>query len=114
MKTRMIIALALAATVAAPPSCLLPVPSTTCSRPTTRISGCWARSASSVPGSGVELSIGQIAREEIEYLMSRGLNEQEATSLIIKGFISLEIEGIPPALKDELDWIVEETGKASS
>jgi len=64
---------------------------------------------------GVEMSheavVGKIAREEIEYLMSRGLTEQESTSLIIKGFISLEIEGLPLALKEELDWIIEETGK---
>jgi hypothetical protein len=64
---------------------------------------------------GAELSheavVGKIAREEIEYLMSRGLTEQQSTSLIIKGFISLEIEGLPLALKEELDWIIEETGK---
>ena len=65
---------------------------------------------------GVELSheaaVGKIAREEIEYLMARGLSEEEATSLIIKGFLSLEIEGLPPSLKEDLDKIIAETEKA--
>ena len=56
-----------------------------------------------------EAAVGKIAQEEIEYLMSRGLSEQEATSLIVKGFLSLEIEGLPPILKEELDRVVAET-----
>ena len=64
---------------------------------------------------GVEMSheaaVGKIAREEIEYLMSRGLSVEEATSLIVKGFLSLEIEGLPPVLREELDRIVAETEK---
>ncbi len=39
---------------------------------------------------GVELSheaaVGKIAQEEIEYLMARGLDEEEATSTIVRGF----------------------------
>ena len=65
---------------------------------------------------GVEMSheaaVGKIAREEIEYLMSRGLSEEEATSLIIKGFLSLDIEGLPPLLKEEIDRVIAETEKA--
>jgi uncharacterized protein len=34
-----------------------------------------------------EASIGKISQEAIEYLMSRGLSEKEALSLIIKGFL---------------------------
>lgn len=64
---------------------------------------------------GVEMSheaaVGKIAREEIEYLMARGLSEEEATSLIIKGFLSLEIKGLPSALKEELDRMLTETGR---
>jgi Fe-S cluster assembly scaffold protein SufB len=44
--------------------------------------------------------------------MARGLTEEEATSLIIKGFLTLEIKGLPPALKAELDRLFEEMGKA--
>jgi hypothetical protein len=35
-----------------------------------------------------EASIGKISQEAIEYLMSRGLTEKEALSLIIKGFLN--------------------------
>ena len=48
---------------------------------------------------GVELSPrsrrGQIAQEEIEYLMARGLDEDEATSTIVRGFLNVDIMGLP-------------------
>lgn len=47
-----------------------------------------------------EAAVGKIAEEEIRYLMARGLSEEEATSLIIRGFLSLDIRGLPPALAD--------------
>jgi Fe-S cluster assembly scaffold protein SufB len=56
-----------------------------------------------------EAAVGKIAQEEIEYLMARGLSEQEATSLIIKGFLSLDIVGLPADLKKELERMIEET-----
>jgi len=46
---------------------------------------------------GVELSheaaVGKIAQEEISYLMSRGLSEDEAVSTIVRGFLSVDIPG---------------------
>lgn len=60
-----------------------------------------------------EAAVGRIAREEIEYLMARGLTEQQATSLIVKGFLSLEIEGLPPALREELDRLIARTDRES-
>ncbi len=56
-----------------------------------------------------EAAVGKIAQEEVEYLMARGLSEQEATALIIKGFLSLEIVGLPAGLKQELGRMIEET-----
>ena len=56
-----------------------------------------------------EAAVGKIAQEEVEYLMARGLSEQEATALIIKGFLSLDIVGLPTDLKKELDRMIEET-----
>ncbi len=56
-----------------------------------------------------EAAVGKIAQEEVEYLMSRGLSEQEATALIIKGFLSLDIVGLPEGLKRELERMIEET-----
>lgn len=54
-----------------------------------------------------EAAVGKIAREEVEYLMSRGLTEEEATSLIVKGFLKVKIEGIPPELQKQIDKTLE-------
>jgi len=51
-----------------------------------------------------EAAVGKVARDQIEYLMSRGLSEDEAVSMIVKGFLSGgSINGLPPELKKELD-----------
>lgn len=64
---------------------------------------------------GVEMSheaaVGKIAQEEISYLMSRGLNEEEATSTIVRGFLNLDIPGLPAQLKAEIDRAVELSGQ---
>lgn len=64
---------------------------------------------------GVELSheaaVGKIAQEEITYLMSRGLTEDEAVSTIVRGFLSVDIPGLPPQLKAEIDRAIEESDK---
>lgn len=60
---------------------------------------------------GVELSheaaVGRIAQEEILYLMSRGLTEEEATATIVRGFLSIDIPGLPAPLKAEIDRAVD-------
>ncbi|WNY27486.1 SufD family Fe-S cluster assembly protein [Methanolapillus ohkumae] len=60
-----------------------------------------------------EAAIGRIARDQVEYLMSRGLEEGEATGLIVRGFLSAGIEGIPDELKAEIADIVKKTENAS-
>jgi hypothetical protein len=64
---------------------------------------------------GVEMSheaaVGKIAQEEILYLMSRGLSEDEATATIVRGFLSVDIPGLPPGLKAEIDRAVDQTEK---
>jgi Fe-S cluster assembly scaffold protein SufB len=55
--------------------------------------------------------VGKIAQEEILYLMSRGLSEDEATATIVRGFLSVDIPGLPPQLKAEIDRAVEESDK---
>ncbi|EDM23604.1 hypothetical protein CMTB2_04947 [Caminibacter mediatlanticus TB-2] len=49
-----------------------------------------------------EAAVGKIAKEEIEYLMSKGIDEDSAISLIVKGFLKLEIEGISEDLKEKI------------
>lgn len=48
-----------------------------------------------------EAAVGKIAEEEVLYLMSRGLTEDEAASMIVRGFLSMDITGLPPELAEE-------------
>ena len=59
-----------------------------------------------------EAAIGKIAEDEIFYLMTRGLSRDEAISLIIRGFMEIEIKGVPEVLKREIDKAVELVEKA--
>jgi uncharacterized protein len=67
----------------------------------------------SIPG--VELSheaaVGKIAQEEIEYLMARGMDEEEATSTIVRGFLNVEIMGLPKELQESIDKTITESEK---
>ena len=54
-----------------------------------------------------EAAVGKIAQEEIEYLMARGLSEDEATSLIVQGFLNVRIEGLPEELQRRIDKAIE-------
>jgi len=54
-----------------------------------------------------EAAIGKIAEDEIFYLMTRGLSRDEAISLIIRGFMELDIKGLPEILKKEIDKAIE-------
>jgi len=54
-----------------------------------------------------EAAVGRIADKEINYLMSRGLGRDEATSLIVRGFLDVDIFGLPANLRDEVDAVVD-------
>ena len=56
-----------------------------------------------------EAAVGKIAEEEITYLMTRGLSEDEAISAIVRGFLDIEIKGVPPALQEEMRRAVHTT-----
>ena len=58
-----------------------------------------------------EAAVGKIAAEEVEYLMARGLDEDEAVSTIVRGFLNVKIEGLPPGLEEEMELAVQESGK---
>jgi Fe-S cluster assembly scaffold protein SufB len=58
-----------------------------------------------------EAAVGKIAEEEVEYLMARGLTKQEATAAIVRGFLRVDIEGLPSMLSDELKKAVEASEK---
>ena len=50
-----------------------------------------------------EAAVGRINRDEIEYLMARGLSEDEAISVIVRGFLHVDIEGLPAELQEEIE-----------
>ena len=58
-----------------------------------------------------EAAVGKIAEEEVEYLMARGLTRTEATATIVRGFLRVDIEGLPPVLNAELQRAVEASEK---
>jgi len=43
--------------------------------------------------------------------MARGLDEEEAISTIVRGFLNVDIEGLPTDLKKKLDETISETQK---
>ncbi|NYT07678.1 MAG: SufD family Fe-S cluster assembly protein [Methanomicrobiales archaeon] len=59
-----------------------------------------------------EAAVGKIARDEIEYLMSRGLSEDEATATIIRGFLDVKIAGLPDVLQKQIDAAIDAAEKS--
>lgn len=59
-----------------------------------------------------EAAVGKIAKDEIEYLMSRGLDEDEATATIIRGFLDVKIIGLPDSLQKQIDASIDVAEKS--
>ena len=60
-----------------------------------------------------EAAIGKISKDEIEYLCARGFSENEAQSIIVRGFMDVNILGLPEMLRKEISAIEEQTLKGS-
>jgi hypothetical protein len=58
-----------------------------------------------------EAAVGKIAEEEVGYLMARGLTRAEATATIVRGFLRVDIEGLPALLSAELQRAIEASEK---
>lgn len=54
-----------------------------------------------------EAAVGKIARDEIDYLVSRGLDEEVATATIIRGFLDVKIQGLPDALQQQIEAAID-------
>jgi Fe-S cluster assembly scaffold protein SufB len=58
-----------------------------------------------------EASIGPIAEEQVEYLMSRGISREDAISVITSGFLNLDIPYIPEFLDKNIKEVIQATSK---
>ncbi|RJS75785.1 SufD family Fe-S cluster assembly protein [Candidatus Bathyarchaeota archaeon] len=58
-----------------------------------------------------EAAVGKIAEEQIQYLMSRGFSEDEASSLIVRGFMDVSIFGLPKDLENSIKQMVDITAQ---
>lgn len=54
-----------------------------------------------------EAAVGKIARDEIDYLVSRGLDEEVATATIIRGFLDVKIQGLPDVLQQQIEAAID-------
>ncbi len=66
-------------------------------------------------GEGIDMSheaaVGKIAEKEILYLMSRGLTRDEATALIIRGFLDTRILHLPSSLDNIIRGLTEKVAE---
>ncbi len=53
-----------------------------------------------------EASIGKISRQEIEYLQTKGLSEQKARELIVKGFVNNSVKRMPVSVQEKIGIIL--------
>lgn len=56
-----------------------------------------------------EAAVGKIAKDQVEYLMARGLTEDEAVGMIVRGFLDVGIRGIPEELRNEIENTITQT-----
>ena len=54
-----------------------------------------------------EAAVGKIDEDEINYLTSRGITEEEAASMIVRGFLSMDITGLPDELAAETQKMID-------
>lgn len=54
-----------------------------------------------------EAAVGKIDEDEINYLTSRGITEEEAASMIVRGFLSMDITDLPDDLAAETQKMID-------
>jgi Fe-S cluster assembly scaffold protein SufB len=60
-----------------------------------------------------EAAVGKISNEELGYIMTRGLTEEQARALIIRGFLDIKIEGLPAKIQSFMDEIISRSVEGS-
>ncbi len=53
-----------------------------------------------------EAAIGRLSEEGLYYLMSKGFSEEEATSMMIRGFVDVGLETMPPAVRPQISTVL--------
>ncbi len=56
---------------------------------------------------GHEATVSKVGEEQLFYLMSRGLTEDEATSMVVAGFIEPIIKELPMEYAVEMNRLIE-------
>jgi Fe-S cluster assembly protein SufB len=56
---------------------------------------------------GHEATVSKVGEEQLFYLMSRGLSEEEATAMIVAGFIEPIVRELPMEYAVELNRLIE-------
>ncbi|MEM0199420.1 MAG: SufD family Fe-S cluster assembly protein, partial [Desulfurococcaceae archaeon] len=52
-----------------------------------------------------EASIGKLAEDEINYLVTRGFKRDEAVGILIRGFVSIDVKNIPERVKKHIETL---------
>ena len=53
-----------------------------------------------------EAAVGKLKEEEIYYLTARGIKRDEAVAMLVRGFMNVKVEGLPPNLRRQIDIAV--------
>lgn len=61
-----------------------------------------------------EASIGKISGEQLNYLMARGLDEDSARALLIRGFLETGISGLPENIQKKVDSMIDKATSGKS
>ena len=54
-----------------------------------------------------EAAVGKISEDEINYLTSRGITEEDAESMIVRGFLNMDITGLPDELAEQTQMMID-------
>ena len=54
-----------------------------------------------------EAAVGKISEDEINYLTSRGISEEDAESMIVRGFLNMDITGLPDELAQQTQNMID-------
>ncbi len=56
-----------------------------------------------------EAAVGKVAQDQVEYLMARGLSEDEAVGIIVRGVLEGGIVGLPDQIRLEVEKAIDQT-----